>query len=319
LWEHDLKHQANDLECGDLDGDGKSEFFVATGLLDAPGEVLVLDSKGQVRWRFVVEASVLDIALGSVDGDTLPEVAAGEWGSFGDTIYLLGGDGRLRWKRWTGGSVHHLEIGDLNGDGQGDVVAGADDVYSLSSNGDLMWRYAAAGYVDHVAFASGLEGRVKRVLALTGYPDTSVSALDHDGGLAWRYDLQASPTAAVLEEVDGDGEQDVLVGSLDGTVYRLDLDGSLRWRSQVSGPATDLVLADMNGDGVSEAVVGTGDYLSPGGVYVLDILTGAVLGFCEGRDMAARLDAGDMDGERGDELVAASSRGQIFLLRWKGP
>lgn len=319
LWEHDLGQQANDLECGDLDGDGKSEVVLATGLLDAPGEVLVLDSEGQVRWRFVVEASVLDVALGSIDGDTLPEVAAGEWGSFGDTIYLLDGDGRLRWKRWTGGSVHHLEIGDLNGDGRGDVAAGADDLYSLSSTGELMWKYGSGSYVDHVLFASAPDGGAERVLAFTGYPEGGVSALDSEGGLAWRYELQASPTVAALEEVDSGGEQDVLVGSLDGTVHRLTIDGSLRWRTQVSGPVADLVLADVNGDGVSEAVVGTGDHLSPGGIYVLDIITGAVLGFCEGRDMAARLDVGDVDGEGGDEVVAATSRGQVFLLRWKGP
>jgi len=319
LWEYDLEQQTNDLECGDLNGDGKSEVVVATGLLDAPGEVLILDSGGQVRWRFAVEASVLDVDLGSVDGDALPEVAAGEWGSFGDTIYLLDGDGGLRWKGWTGGSVHHVEIGDLDGDGRGDVVAGADGVYSLSGTGELKWRYGTESYVDHLALACAHGDHPGRVLAFTGYPNRSVSALDPEGGLAWRCYLQASPTVAVLEEVDGDGEEDLFVGSLHGMVYRLNLDGSLPWQAQVSGSVADLVLADMNGDGASEAVVGTGDYLGSGGVFVLDILTGAVLGFCEGRDVAVRLDAGDLDGEGGDEVVAALSRGQIFLLRWKGP
>jgi len=316
LWEHGLRDQVNDLECGDLDGDGKNEVVVATGLMDSSGEVLVLDAVGQLRWRFGVEASVLDIDLGNVDGDPLPEVAAGEWGSFGDTIYLLGGNGRLLWKHRTDGSVHRVEICDLDEDGRGEVVAGADDVYVLSDAGELLWKYSTASYVHSLASAELKHAGPRHVVAITRYPDPSISVLDRHGALEWRLQLPASPSASVLGDADHDGQQDLLLGSVDGAVQRINVDGSLHWRSELTGPVRDVVLGDVDGDGVSDVVVGTGDCYSRGWIYVLDISTGAVLGFLEEGDSVAALQVADVDGRGGDEVVAALDGGEVLVLGW---
>jgi poly-gamma-glutamate synthesis protein (capsule biosynthesis protein) len=315
-WEEALQSQVNDLECGDLNNDGDAEILVATGLLEAAGEIVVLDAGGQVRWRFGVEASVLDIALGDADGDGLPEIVAGEWGAFGDTVYVLDEDGRLQWKHPTGGSVQRVQVGDLGRDGVPEVIAGADDVYVFGGTGELLWKYPTTSYASCLEVAGIVGDSSKYVLAATRYPQPSVFALDSLGGVLWSFDLGASPAIVVSYDGADRGDGDVLVGSLDGTVHMLDSDGSLRWRSQLGGPVSVAALGDVNADGMVEAVVGTGGCFSPGAIYVLDISTGAVLGFYHVWDSVSALQVADTNGWGGDEIVAALDGGEVLVLRW---
>jgi poly-gamma-glutamate synthesis protein (capsule biosynthesis protein) len=315
-WEAALQSQVNDLECGDLNNDGDAEILVATGLLDARGEIVVLDGGGQVRWRFGVEAGVLDIALGDVDGDGLPEVVAGEWGAYGDTTYVVDEDGRLQWKHPTGGSVQRVQVGDLGRDGVPEVIAGADDVYVFGGAGELLWKYPTTSYASCLEVAGVAGDSSKYVLAATRYPQPSVFALDSLGGVLWSLDLGASAATVVSYDGADRGGGDVLVGSLDGTVQMLDGDGSRRWSSQLGGPVSVAAWSDVNADGVVEAVVGTGSCFGPGGIYVLDISTAAVLGFYEVWDSVGALQAADTNGWGGDEIVAALDGGEVLVLRW---
>jgi poly-gamma-glutamate capsule biosynthesis protein CapA/YwtB (metallophosphatase superfamily)/outer membrane protein assembly factor BamB len=316
LWKTALQSQVNDLECGDLDNDGDAEILVATGLLDAEGEIVVLDAGGRVRWRFGVEASVLDIALGDADGDRQPEVVAGEWGAFGDTVYVVDEDGRLQWKHSTGGSVHTVQVVDLGRRGVPGVIAGADDLYAFGGAGELLWKYPTTSYVSCLDAAGRVSDSAKYVLAATRYPQPSVFALDSLGELLWSFDLRSSPATVVSYSGADWDDSGFVVGSLDGTVQRLDNDGSRRWRSQLSGPVSVVALGDVSGDGIVETVAGTVDCYSPGTVYVLDISTGAVLGFYEVWDAVRALRVADTNGWDGDEVVAALDGGEVLVLRW---
>jgi poly-gamma-glutamate capsule biosynthesis protein CapA/YwtB (metallophosphatase superfamily) len=311
-WMYETPQQVNDVELGDLDGDGRAEVLAAVGLLDAPGEVLALDAVGGARWRHEVEAAVLDVALGNLDGDTPLEVGAGEWGAFGDTIYVLNGDGSLLWKRPTSGSVHSVWMGDVDGDGSGEIIVGADEVYACGADGSLLWRHRTGGYADQVWGGDLGHGGSHWILAATAYPHSGVSALDTDGTLAWEYDAEASPTSMLVLDADRDGGDEVLVASSDGTISLLDGNGSSVWTCRPGGPVNDLALADVNGDGTLEAVVATGDYFSSGGVYVLDIGAGAVLALYEGPHAVRTVETLGGDGHR---IVAGTSRGEVFLLK----
>jgi hypothetical protein len=196
------------------------------------------------------------------------------------------------------------------------VVAGADDVYVLSDAGELLWRYSTASYVHGLGCAEPMHAGTRYVVAITRYPDPSISVLDRHGALGWRLQLPASPSASVLGDADHDGQQDLLLGSVDGTVQRINVDGSLHWRSRVSGSVSDVALGDADGDGISDVVVGTGDCYSRGWIYVLDISTGAVLGFLEEGDPVAALQVSDLDGWGGDEVVAVLDGGEVLVLGW---
>jgi poly-gamma-glutamate capsule biosynthesis protein CapA/YwtB (metallophosphatase superfamily) len=316
-WEYEAPQRVNEVEWGDVDADGRAEVVVALGLLDAPGEVLALDAEGHPLWRYGVEAAVLDAAVGSVDGDATAEVALGEWGAFGYTIYLLNGDGSLRWKYPTSGSVHSVGIGDLDSGGGAEVVAGADDVYALGAEGALRWRYSTDICVERVAVRIVGEGDSARVVAATAYPRPGLSALDAAGRLAWEYETATSPVSAAAVDAEQDGREEVLVATLDGTVSLLDGHGRALWSCRLGLPVNDVALADVNADGVVEAVLATGDYFSSGGVYVLDMRTGAVLALYEGAHAVTTVTTLHTDGEVGDQLVAGTGAGDVFLMTWK--
>jgi len=313
-WDYCAEEQINDLECGDLDGDGKAEVVAATGVLDGPGEIVALSAEGQLRWRFGVEASVIDVALGSVDGGSKLEVAAGEWGAFGDTVYLLDGAGELLWKRPTRGSVHSIAVGAQYEDGNDVVLAGAEELYGFDGTGGLLWDYRTAGYVDDVILASVSRRGPKSVVAAAGYPHAAIHSLGPDGSLTWRHALEASPTVALPVTVDGSG-QEVLVGALDGSLSLLGGDGSLYWKQQLGARISDLALGDLNGDGVEEIVVGTGDYLTGGGVWVLDGSSGAVRASYRGLPRTTLVELGDLGNGEGYAIVAAAGK-QLYSLRW---
>jgi outer membrane protein assembly factor BamB len=77
-----------------------------------------------VRWRRDLGDEVTALALGDVDGDGLPEVAAGSSCFY---IYLFGSDGRERWRRNLRAGVRAVLCADLDGDGRPEVAAGCDD------------------------------------------------------------------------------------------------------------------------------------------------------------------------------------------------
>jgi hypothetical protein len=98
--------------------------------------------------------------------------------------------------------------------------------------------------------------------------------------------------------------------------HSMDNDGALRGEYRGEASVNDLALADGNGDGLKEVIIGAGGYFSPGGVYVVDVVTGAIRGSYEVPDWVSALDVADMDGDGRDDIVAASGRGVVFLLGW---
>lgn len=315
-WQFETQDQVQDLDSGDLDADGRVEVIAATGLVDTPGWIHTLDSDGRLRWQYGVEASVNTLALGGVGADGRLAVVGGEWGSFDDTVYLLEADGSLRWKYQTAGSVNATRVGDVDGDGRAEVAVGADDVYLLGRDGRQLWRYSTGGYVNDLALGDLKGDSVQEIVAVTAHPGPGILVLSGNADRFWWHEVKNSLEAVVTGDVDGDGRDEVLTGSVDGNVYLLDDAGDLRWEYQVGGPIGDLILADANGDGAGELVVGTGDYLSLGKVLVLDVSSPSLLGWYEGPTGVSALHAADVDGDGRDEMLVGTGGGEVLCLGW---
>jgi outer membrane protein assembly factor BamB len=72
---------------------------------------------------------------------------------------------------------------------------------------------------------------------------------------AWDYRLGARPEAILVEDIDDDGEQEILVGNNDGSLHALDSDGAAIWTANFDGVITALTHAAGESDSGSLIVV----------------------------------------------------------------
>ena len=84
--------------------------------------------------------------------------------------------------------------------------------------------------------------------------------LSEGGGVVWRYDLPAKPTAgATLGDVDRNGTLDILL-ACDRQLLCFDARGQLKWKFSTTEPIESVpTLADIDGDGKNEVIFGAND------------------------------------------------------------
>ena len=224
----------------DLDGDGRTDYVIGTdstpgGPVDHRGGVLrALRGDGTQLWEFRTNEIIRSSpAVGDVDGDGAPEVVFGTgdyWSARGPAsdhtrIFILERNGSLQHRIDTGGNTSAAPaLADVNGDGRRDVVIGTGTRSGA----------AAGGRVKAYDGASG-------ALLLDTLPGSVAE------------DIVGSVSAA---DVDGDGRQDVLVGTGSG-VYVRSATGRLLTSfnvGQVSYQNTPAV-ADVDRDGKLDAVL----------------------------------------------------------------
>jgi len=88
-----------------------------------------------------------------------------------------------------------------------------------------------------------------------------IFSLDGKGQEKWRFKLGAGADASpTLADTDGDGKQEVLIGSSDRYVYCLDHDGRLVWKLRTDMKVnTSPAVADLEDDGHVEILIGSRD------------------------------------------------------------
>ena len=65
---------------------------------------------------------------------------------------------------------------------------------------------------------------------------------------SWDHRLGAEPTSALLEDIDLDGNPELLVGTSDGKLHALRTDGSIFWVAELGGNVSDLAFARSSAD-----------------------------------------------------------------------
>jgi len=183
-----------------------------------------------LRWAFTVSGTLATAALTlDVNKDGKQEVFFGELGTGnGQRLqYALDSDGRLLWTLPTKWDVGPTAITDLDHDGNMEVVleegehmplGGLNLTVVYATNGTVKWRYT-------------------------------------DVGTFWEEGFSSSP---IIYDVNGDGIDDLTVGSFDRYIYTLSgKDGSVLWKSPVFEHyiRTSPVFTDLDGDGEKDFVV----------------------------------------------------------------
>ncbi len=156
--------------------------------------------------------------------------------------------------------------------------------------------------------------------AVTGVPKAQAATYDagwvqRGTGYHW-----ASPTVA---DLNGDGQQEVVVGDFSGILRVFRADGSVAWADNLGGPIEDApAIGDINGDGHPDIVIGIGGQSTvPGfiGVVALDRLGNVLWRHAVGQTgVLASPALGDIDGDGRADVVFGALDHFIYALHGDG-
>jgi len=287
--------------AADVDLDGDLEVLVGSGeiygwqhdgseITDGDGDprtegVLASDGTGGYR---------SSIAIGQLDDDPYPEIAAAAWGDVnpeGQPVYEVwvwnAEDGTVvdGWPNTTSNFCWATPaLSDLNHDG-------IDEIIIPCANG---WLYVWEG--DGTGFLNG-DGKFKHLDA------------------NWAY---GSPAVA---DIDYDNELEILVPSRSDSVYAWNPDGTYvtGWPVALSGDArTSIAVGDVTGNGLLEIVAGS----NANDVYLLtddgQVFPNWPVSCVQNDDFASSPTLADLDGDGDLEILMTSSDGQLHVWTWEG-
>lgn len=275
----------------DLDGDGSPEFVRGTAWGGKRVEVRHADNGG-LLWDYDTHVDdnggwVYSVAsMPDISGDGIPEIVAGAGtdgapGTGSRRLYCF--DGATGAKRFAYVGIDAFLsvawIEDVNGDGVPDVLGGAG-----GNDAD-----------DRVYCISGASSGI----------GTSIWQF-HTGGAVWTLD--------VIDDVNGDGIDDVLAGSWSGYVFCLDgTDGSVLWQHNLFGEILRVeAIDDVTGDGNQDVIVaqlGTS-------VRLVNGATGAIYwSYPVGGNVWSASSIPDVDGDgKTDVLAGSQTTNSVFCV-----
>jgi outer membrane protein assembly factor BamB len=204
------------------------------------------------------------------------------------------------------------------GSGARTLVAGGDDacVFGFAPDGTKRWEYAIPRYkkTGVVRVLTPMQ-TANGPVVLAGADNWRYHALDGKGQYVWHFETVHDSTAACVADLDGDGDQEAILGTSYYWWTAVDGTGQQVWRYRTrGGPGCNVVAAaDFDGDGKQEAVFGGEDTLvqavSPTGKPLWQFNTG---------DEVTALVCADLTGDGKPEVVASSLSFNVYALDGKG-
>jgi hypothetical protein len=167
---HGLDGWASMMPACDVWVGNGGEHLVACGTTRSNVFGLKMDgSRLDVLWKQAVGEEVRALAVGDVNGDGRPEVAAGSDCFY---LYLFSEVGTEQWRRNLGAPVERVLLSDLTGNGRPEIVAGCEDgsVFVLDGEGQTIALHRASATIHTMA-----AGRDRQLLL--GSSDGRLSAL----------------------------------------------------------------------------------------------------------------------------------------------
>jgi outer membrane protein assembly factor BamB len=308
------------LQTADVNGDGGAEILYGAG-----NAFYVLNTEGQVLWKFAAKDRVRSCAVADLDKDGAPEVLLG---SNDGLVHVLDHTGAEK-RSWhcdvklTSGQGHGrdpevtaLAAADINGDGKVEVLAGTRNcwIIAYTADGQELWK------------DSGQFHGVRRILIadINGDGKPEVCSANRYGGIRV-YDGLGKAVFGTISEL-GDvsmaigrttpGPLPALVnGSSTGvlTARRFKApNDDIQFNNHGFG-VNEVACADVNGDGLDEVLVAS----ETGYIYCLNgegkelwrALVGSVV-----RDLAIA----DLNGDGKPEVLCGAEDGTTWVFSGAG-
>ena len=337
------------VAIGDLDGDGKPDIATANNSANTVGVFRNTSTSGTISFAaevpFTGAGSLIDVAIGDLDGDGKPDLAATS--SSTDKVSVFRNtavSGAITTDSFspredfdTGTTPKLLAIGDIDGDGKPDLIvsdSGALDRVSVLRNTatpgliDAPSSFAAtADFVtgaDPNGVAIGdLDGDGKLDIAITNQTDNTVSIFRNtsvSGSISLAAKIDSStgttPIGVAIGDMDGDGRPDVVVSNDGGSVSifrNTSTSGSISLAGEVNvslaATARDVAVADLDGDGIPDLAIPN---ISTTVSVLHNLTSGAALARFNGAsvfDASPTLDWADVTGTASYTLEYADNSG----------
>ncbi len=243
------------IAIGDLDGDGKPDLAVVTQLTNTISVYRNTSNSGSIQpGSFAPPVTVASgdqwssIAIGDLDGDGKPDLAAASPNSFGVSVYrntsIVGGIAFAPKVDFsTGTEPLSVAIGDLDGDGKPDLalVSYNYSIVSIFRNTSSIGSITVGSFAPSVDFATGVgptmvaigdldgDGKSDLAVATTGsstvslFRNTSSSGSITAGSFAPKVDFVTggAPSEIAIGDLDGDGKSDLAVANVGSNTVSL--------------------------------------------------------------------------------------------------
>lgn len=174
-----------------------------------------LNPDGTLKWNFTTKG-IIEFSPPAVGSDGIIYV-----GSEDCHLYALYPNGTEKWNFTDNGTI--LTSPAIASDGTIYIVSG-NKLYSITSTGNLKWKYSITDTTDPTLFSSPAIG--SNGIIYVGSDNGYLYAFNTDGALKWKYqtgdEIDSSPC------IGSDGT--VYFGSADRYVYAINSDGTLKWK-----------------------------------------------------------------------------------------
>ncbi|MGQ4891163.1 MAG: FG-GAP repeat domain-containing protein [Candidatus Njordarchaeia archaeon] len=188
-------------------------------------------------------------------------------------------NGEKLWEKVFAGVPLVVRVHDINGDGKKEILVGGSErkIYVFSPEGEELkvvqyWSPGdkRAGWVWDIHVEDVDDDGKSEILvggmAAWGGGGIDVKLYNNEFEEVWTYHVPRSAFRLGLDDIDGDGEKEVVVTTMIGDVKILDRNGKEKKKTQVGAGVSALEIVDITGDGKKEILVGTVD----GDFVVLD-------------------------------------------------
>jgi outer membrane protein assembly factor BamB len=287
-WEYNIRDKVGEVESffydaerieavpstptiKDITQDGMPEILFGTEL----GIIYCLNYRGKLLWEYKTEGAIRGkIMVEDVDQDGQQEIL---FGTSSGKFIMLNNKGKERHVFEVEGAVESEPA--LFTDGVAQIIFGTEKgmLYSYSPIGNHLWKFKAkSGIRAKPSFGQlmGIQSLVVGDLAGVLY------CLDMQGNEQWHFITEGSIYGkAVMADLNGDDNLEIVFGSCDNKVYCLTHRGERMWSYETDfWVVTSPIVTDIDDDGSLEVVVGSYDHnlyvLDGEGAYNLDYMPG---------------------------------------------
>jgi outer membrane protein assembly factor BamB len=286
------------------------------------------------KWTKYDIASVHAMDTGDTDNDGRREIAS-NYKNMATVFELVQANSshQERTQVWISSelpeSINDISIGDGNGNGWQEILVAAEggNVYSFETTDTtlprtslrasaILWNYPVSSQKIYSLRVGTFDHDAKPDIA-TGAGD-DIIATKADGTLIWNFtDPIGQISDLAVEDLDGNGVEDVVVGDLEGVIYVINgSDGTQLWKftNPTGKDISRVQIGDVNSDGLKDVVAGTHDYTGDANVYAFDGLTGTALWNFTASNEVHGLAVGNLTGQSHMNIIVATSNGSVYAL-----